>query len=252
MTTVTSFTAERMLVIENETIVNAELDGDELVLITREGTDINVGSVRGATGITGDIGPPGAGTSIGQLGQFPKTPLPFGWLLCDGTTKLIATYPDLAAYLGTTFGGNGSTTFGLPGYGGRVLIGFDSSQTEFDTVGEMGGAKTVTLTQAQMPVHSHPHNMSAPDHSHNMAHYHLTAGGANFLTDRVGGPNAGAAASDSIAGARDQTTAWSHLDNTQGASALALVGNIQNSGSGTAHENMPPYRVVLTAIYAGV
>lgn len=57
MATVTGFTAERMLVIENETIVDAELVGYDLVLTTREGTPINVGNVRGAAGPTGPAGP---------------------------------------------------------------------------------------------------------------------------------------------------------------------------------------------------
>jgi microcystin-dependent protein len=72
-------------------------------------------------------------------------------------------------------GGSGSTHFVLPNLKGRVPVGRDSSQTEFDTLGETGGAKTHTLTEAQMP--SHLHSVDPPsanftsgnesvDHSH--------------------------------------------------------------------------------------
>jgi len=61
MATVTSFTAERMLVIENETVVDGEVQGDNLILLTREGTPIDAGNVRGLTG------PPGPSGTIGSV-----------------------------------------------------------------------------------------------------------------------------------------------------------------------------------------
>lgn len=52
---------------------------------------------------------------IGMVLLWPKTTgLPSGWLACNGTTPFISSYPDLSAILGTTYGGNGTTTFGLP------------------------------------------------------------------------------------------------------------------------------------------
>jgi microcystin-dependent protein len=86
---------------------------------------------------------------------------PTGWLLCDGAAVSRTTYSALWDVLrngGSTspYGnGDGSTTFNLPNLKGRVPVGLDSSQTEFDTLGETGGAKTVTLTVGQMPVHNH-------------------------------------------------------------------------------------------------
>jgi microcystin-dependent protein len=81
--------------------------------------------------------------------------------LCDGAAVSRTTYSALWDVLrngGSTspYGnGDGSTTFNLPNLKGRVPVGLDSSQTEFDTLGETGGEKTVTLTAAQMPVHNH-------------------------------------------------------------------------------------------------
>ena len=64
MATVTGFTSERMLVIENETVVDGEIQGDDLILITREGTPINAGNVRGPIG---PIGPPVSDTNKGDI-----------------------------------------------------------------------------------------------------------------------------------------------------------------------------------------
>jgi microcystin-dependent protein len=64
--------------------------------------------------------------------------------------------------LGTSYGaGDGTTTFNIPDYRGRTLVGHDASQPEFDVLGETGGAKTHTLTTAQMPSHTHRTGISS-------------------------------------------------------------------------------------------
>ena len=69
---------------------------------------------------------------------------PTGWLLCDGSAVSRSTYAALFAVIGTTYGsGDGSTTFNLPSLKGKVPVGKDAAQTEFDTLGETGGSKTV-------------------------------------------------------------------------------------------------------------
>jgi microcystin-dependent protein len=79
--------------------------------------------------------------------MFAGSTAPTGWLLCDGTAVSRTTYSDLFAITSTTYGvGDGSTTFNLPNLKGRVPVGLDTSQTEFDVLGETGGAKTHTLT----------------------------------------------------------------------------------------------------------
>lgn len=83
------------------------------------------------------------------------------YLPCIGGTFLIVTYPTLGAMLGTTFGGNGITTAGLPDYRSRSLIDMDAgagrvttagSGIDGTTLGAVGGAQNQTLTQAQLPV----------------------------------------------------------------------------------------------------
>jgi microcystin-dependent protein len=88
------------------------------------------------------------------------TALPDGWLRCQGQAVSRTTYADLFTAIGTTYGvGDGSTTFNVPNLQGRVPVELDSSQTEFDTLGETGGAKTHTLTVEQIPAHSHDYSV---------------------------------------------------------------------------------------------
>jgi microcystin-dependent protein len=247
MATVTGFTAERMLAIENGTVVDGDVVGTDLILITRGGTQINAGSVQGPQGIQGIQGNPGVdGATIptGQLANYPKAPVPAGWLICDGTIYNIVDYPALGAYLANTFGGNGTTTFAVPNYKGRVQVNVDGAQPEFTPVGKIGGEKAHILTVAEMPVHAHGHSLAAPQHVHDVNHYHTTADGGEFGTTRTGeGLYAGG-----IGGSHDTTTAWSSHPTSGGANALGLTGGINNNGSGAAHNLLSPYVVVLTAI----
>ena len=92
----------------------------------------------------------------GSIVQFAGSTAPTGWLLCEGQAVSRTTYADLFAIIGTTYGtGNGSTTFNLPNLKGRVPVGYDSTQTEFDTMGETGGEKAVTLGLQHLPNHTH-------------------------------------------------------------------------------------------------
>lgn len=81
---------------------------------------------------------------------------PTGYLLCDGTAVSRTTYATLFALIGTTYGsGDGSTTFNVPNLKGKVPAGFNSAETEFDALGEIGGEKTHALTEAELATHSH-------------------------------------------------------------------------------------------------
>lgn len=93
---------------------------------------------------------------VGTIWIFAGEDAPEGWLFCNGQRLSWDTYPDLFAVIGLTYGGVGvDHLFDLPNLKGRVPVGFDSSQSEFDVLGETGGAKTHTLTIAQMPSHRH-------------------------------------------------------------------------------------------------
>jgi microcystin-dependent protein len=77
---------------------------------------------------------------------------PAGWMFCEGQLLPISEYETLFNLIGTTYGGDGQSTFALPDLRGRVPVHFGSGFT----LAETGGAEQVTLTQAQIPAHSHP------------------------------------------------------------------------------------------------
>jgi len=94
--------------------------------------------------------------AIGTGIEFYGSSIPTGWLICDGSAISRTEYNELFDVIGTTYGaGDGSTTFNIPNKKGRVGVGLDLTQTEFDTLGEIGGVKEVTLTVSQIPSHSH-------------------------------------------------------------------------------------------------
>lgn len=96
---------------------------------------------------------------IGDIRMFAGNFAPRGWLFCNGQLLPINQNQALFALLGTTYGGNGTTTFQLPNLQGRVPVD-DGNGAGLPPValGQAGGAENVTLTVAQMPVHTHQLN----------------------------------------------------------------------------------------------
>src|SRR5512147_1913026 len=76
---------------------------------------------------------------------------PKGWALCNGQLLPINQNQALFALLGTTYGGNGTTTFGLPNLQGRVPMHFGNGHV----IGEVGGEQNHTLLTGEMPAHFH-------------------------------------------------------------------------------------------------
>lgn len=94
---------------------------------------------------------------IGELMLFAGNFAPKGWALCNGQTLSIASNTALFSILGTTYGGNGTTTFNLPDLRGRAALHFGQGPGlgNYDQ-GEVLGSENVTLTTTQMPRHLHP------------------------------------------------------------------------------------------------
>lgn len=149
----------------------------------------------------------------GFISLFAAASVPSGWLACDGSTKLIATYPGLAAVLGTTYGGDGVTTFGLPDLRGRTAVGLgtgDASDATAWGIGRKDGTETHTLTVPEIPSHNHI----------------------------IGGPGSGA------------SSPWApysgqHQNGAQGAGVYPIVTgfgstNVQSVGGGGSHQNLQP------------
>src|SRR5439155_18983562 len=93
---------------------------------------------------------------LGEIRLFGFNFAPRGWAFCQGQLLPIAQNTALFSLLGTTYGGNGQTTFALPDLRGRVAVGFGQGPglSNID-LGQVSGAETATLTQAQMPAHGH-------------------------------------------------------------------------------------------------
>jgi microcystin-dependent protein len=93
---------------------------------------------------------------IGQIMLFGGNFAPRGWALCDGQLLSISSHSALFSILGTTYGGDGVSTFGLPDLRGRVPVhaGQGPGLTPA-SLGHKSGTETVTLTTAQMPSHHH-------------------------------------------------------------------------------------------------
>lgn len=144
---------------------------------------------------------------IGEIRATSFGVVPRGWALCNGQVLSIAQNQALFSILGTTYGGNGVTTFALPNLQGRVPIGAGNGVQ----LGEAAGSPQVTLITTQLPAHNHALLASS-------------AAGAEDPTDR--GPAA--------AKAYGPATALAPLDS----SALAPAGGSQ------PHGNMQPYLTI--------
>jgi microcystin-dependent protein len=127
----------------------------------------------------------------GVISMYGGSTAPSGWLLCDGSAVSRTTYARLFSAIGTKYGaGNGSTTFNLPNFKGRVPVGLDSSQNEFNSLNKKGGEKTHTLTINEMPSHHQ-------DYSGIISQYKGQGGGT---TDNERLCNTGSGASTSTGG----------------------------------------------------
>ena len=110
--------------------------------------------------VIGDVGGGGDTLPIGAMLPYGNNTPPENWLICDGSEVSRTTYAELFNVIGTSYGsGDGSTTFNLPDKKGRVSVGLDENDNDFNVIGKKIGEKTVTLTHSTMP--SHAHNESA-------------------------------------------------------------------------------------------
>lgn len=226
MATINGYTKEKLdAIVQSATKSLAIVDG-HLIVTREDDSTFDAGQVQGEQGIPGVDGAPGAtgpaGTAPvnppGVIMQFGGAAAPAGYLLCDGTAISRTTYADLFAAIGVAYGaGNGTTTFNLPNLKGRVAVGLDGAQTEFDVLGETGGLKVVTLGPNEIPSHAHPfYGTTQASGSTQLSFYATLNDSMNAVAVVPGG-----------------TSVPSNL-----------VGGVGGQGGGGSHQNMPPYVVL--------
>lgn len=89
---------------------------------------------------------------VGEIRMFAGNFAPAGWMFCEGQLLPISENETLFQLIGTTYGGDGESTFALPDLRGRIPI----HQGNGFILAETGGAEEITLTVNQIPAHSHP------------------------------------------------------------------------------------------------
>lgn len=95
---------------------------------------------------------------LGEIRIFAGNYAPKGWALCDGQLLPISQNTALFSILGTTYGGDGRSTFGLPDFRGAVALGLGNTNHD---LGDMGGQDSHTITTAELPVHNHQVTLNA-------------------------------------------------------------------------------------------
>lgn len=158
---------------------------------------------------------------IGQIQTFGFNFNPRGWAFCNGATLPIQQNTALFSLIGTIYGGNGQTTFQLPNFAGRA--GAQQGQgpgLSPRTLGEAFGTNTVTLTQNQIPAHTH----------------NLVLFAQNNAASRASSPSAGNALSVASSAA---ATAFSPSGNLNTSFPANMIQ--PSAGGGQPHQNQQPY-----------
>src|ERR1051325_1449436 len=93
---------------------------------------------------------------VGEIRMFAGNFAPNGWMFCEGQTLPISEYEVLFNLIGTTYGGDGQSTFNLPNLSSRLPIHMGTGGRQTYQLGEMAGTEQETLTTQQIPVHTHP------------------------------------------------------------------------------------------------
>jgi microcystin-dependent protein len=155
---------------------------------------------------------------VGEIRMFGGSFAPANWAFCNGQLLPISEFETLFVLIGTTYGGDGESTFALPNLQGRLPIHQGTALGSQFVLGQMAGTEQETLTTQQMPVHNHAVVVSAsPGH--------------------VSDPNGAHIAAD-----RDFAAFGSNADS--GGFTSMQAQTLTAAGGSQPHNNMPPYLAV--------
>lgn len=161
---------------------------------------------------------------VGQLAIFAGSFAPVGWAFCNGQALAIDQNPVLFQLIGTTYGGDGQTTFNLPDLQGRVPVhqGQGPGLSGF-VQGQTGGAESVTLTTQQLPTHTHALGAAASANSSTPA---------NTVLASEGGADA------------SKVSIYAPFDATSANMTALLPTSLASAGGSQPHENRQPYLAI--------
>jgi microcystin-dependent protein len=147
---------------------------------------------------------------VGEIRMFAGNFAPAGWMFCNGQLLPISQYETLFNLIGTTYGGDGQSTFALPNLQSRVPV----DQGPGFTIAQTGGAETVTLITTQIPAHSHV-----------------------AIASSASGPNQASSLNSSWVA----NTTLKPYDSGTNVSNNMATSNIGFTGNNVPHDNMLPY-----------
>lgn len=161
-----------------------------------------------------------------------------GWLLCNGVAVSRATYSALFSEIGISFGvGDGSTTFNLPDFRGKVFGGIDGS----NPLGELAGSETASLSTANLPSHTHSINHNHPNFASELGgQSSIPNGGFGLIRKSAGEINTTGGGLDSTSGEPDLVTAPSGWAHTHVINVPNFTGTSGSTGSGSSFSILQP------------
>ena len=197
----------------------------------------------------------------GIVMPFAGSTAPQGYLLCDGSAVSRADYADLFTAIGTVYGaGDGATTFNLPDLSGRVVLGVSQSHA----LGTTGGEATHTLTEQELPAHSHvvpahshENDITAtmPALSHSITQPAFKYNRANSKNTRAEYSRQGFTSTNTATATRSTNVAIANHPETDctvsGGVSPSTASTSTVTGGNGAHNNMQPYVVASYIISTG-
>lgn len=173
---------------------------------------------------------------IGQITMFGGTFAPRGWAFCEGQLMAISSNTALFSLLGTTYGGDGRTTFALPDLRGRCAVGMGNGPgLTSRRQGEKMGEESVTLNQTQIPAHSHQLN-------------------GNNAAANTSDPSGATLANENVVVERGSAAIPVNGYSNAAANVPMSASSVGNSGGNQSHNNMQPslamnYIIALQGLY---
>ena len=158
---------------------------------------------------------------VGEIRMFGGNFAPAGWMLCVGQLLPISENEVLFNLIGTTYGGDGQSTFGLPDLQGRVPV----HQGSGFVLAEKAGVESVTLTNNQIPAHNHP------------------VQAASGTQGAVAVPAANTILGDEVLNPAQNPTPFAYLPGGGAPTALAPI-SIGPTGGSQPHDNMQPFLTI--------